>query len=433
MPATGRGRCCAPARAWSRSSRSGSSTTSSPATCRARSRCCRWRRGRSRARRELAVSRLHPTVSSLAAGFPARMRAAPGFAGVRWDATETVEVTTLDALIAAHGLPRFVKIDVEGAEAEVLAGLGQPVDWLAFEYLPAAPEAADACLARLAGLGAYAFNLVPGEAAAFALDRWLDADAIGARAPPARRRRPRRRRLRAPAGRRRCLTAGPRPSPPWRRSRSSTCFSCFRPIRSRWRCRRFSPCRSSCRRSSSCSSPPPPPWCRRCGPRSSSSPSAWQCSSSPTSAPRRAFRRPFNPVLDGELVAAGLRLLGGSIGWPGALAFAAALVLAIAATAAAAWWATGRLARLAPAWRRPWLAAIALGATALVLTDAAPRPAARPAGIGGDRPAGAGAPARRRAPRAPTSRASAPRPSATRWRTCRRTGSCRRCAAPTSS
>ena len=77
---------------------------------------------------ELAVSRLHPTVSSLASGFPARMRAAPGFAGVRWDATETVEVTTLDALIAAHGLPRFIKIDVEGAEAEVLAGLGQPVD-----------------------------------------------------------------------------------------------------------------------------------------------------------------------------------------------------------------------------------------------------------------------------------------------------------------
>ena len=124
------------------------------------------------------MSRLHPTVSSLASGFPARMRAAPGFAGVRWDATETVEVTTLDALIAAHGLPRFVKIDVEGAEAEVLAGLGQPVDWLAFEVLPAAPEAADACLTRLAGLGTYAFNLVPGEAAAFALDRWLDADAI---------------------------------------------------------------------------------------------------------------------------------------------------------------------------------------------------------------------------------------------------------------
>ena len=102
-------------------------------------------------RATLAVSRLHPTVSSLAEGFAARMRRAPGFERVAWDAAETVEVTTLDRLIAEHGLPRFVKIDVEGAEAEVLAGLSQPVDWIAFESLPAARGATAASLDRLAG------------------------------------------------------------------------------------------------------------------------------------------------------------------------------------------------------------------------------------------------------------------------------------------
>jgi len=143
--------------------------------------------GRAPGRAELRVSRLHPTVSSLAAGFPARMAEAPGFAAVRWDAAETVEVTTLDALIAAHGVPRFVKIDVEGFEAEVLAGLGQPVPWVAFEHLPAAPELAAACVARLAGLGRYEFNLVRGEAPAFALDRWQDAPGLLAALAGARR------------------------------------------------------------------------------------------------------------------------------------------------------------------------------------------------------------------------------------------------------
>jgi FkbM family methyltransferase len=130
-------------------------------------------------RASLAVSRLHPTVSSLAGGFAERMAAAPGFRRVRWDAEESVEVTTLDALIAAHGLPRFVKIDVEGFEAEVLAGLARPVPWVAFEYLPAAPETAAACIARLAALGRYEFNIVPGEARRFALASWRDAAAIG--------------------------------------------------------------------------------------------------------------------------------------------------------------------------------------------------------------------------------------------------------------
>ena len=65
------------------------------------------------------------------------------------------------------------------AAPQVLAGLARPVPWIAFEYLPAAPETAAACVARLKALGRYDFNLVTGEGNTFALEGWHDADAIG--------------------------------------------------------------------------------------------------------------------------------------------------------------------------------------------------------------------------------------------------------------
>jgi len=108
------------------------------------------------------------------------MARAPGFEHVAWDATETVPVTTLDALIAEHGSPRLIKIDVEGFEAEALRGLSRAVPWIAFEYLPAALDVAAACLDRLEALGDYRYNLVPGERLAFALPDWLRAPALRA-------------------------------------------------------------------------------------------------------------------------------------------------------------------------------------------------------------------------------------------------------------
>ena len=71
----------------------------------------------------------------VARGTAARPRASPTSAGTgRW----TVASTTLDDLIDRFGQPAFVKIDVEGGEPEVLAGLGTPLAGLSFEYLPGA-------------------------------------------------------------------------------------------------------------------------------------------------------------------------------------------------------------------------------------------------------------------------------------------------------
>lgn len=126
----------------------------------------------------IAVSRLHPTVSSLRPDIATSIGRSAGFTHVAWDARERIAVTTLDGLIARHGRPRLVKIDVEGYEAEVLAGLGHALPVVAFEYLPADLAVAEACVSRLAALGPYRFNLVRGEAHGFALPSWTNGGGL---------------------------------------------------------------------------------------------------------------------------------------------------------------------------------------------------------------------------------------------------------------
>ena len=131
----------------------------------------------------LHVSQRTPTVSSLSREWIDTVQRIESFAWVRWDASVSVSVTTLDRLIAEYGRPAFCKIDVEGYELEVLRGLSQPLPALSFEYIPAALETALGCIARLGELGAYAFNWKPaalGESYRLQSASWLSPDAMAA-------------------------------------------------------------------------------------------------------------------------------------------------------------------------------------------------------------------------------------------------------------
>ncbi len=130
-------------------------------------------------RMSLTSSRVNPTVASLSTSWRAQVsQAGAGFDRVDWDESVSVEVTTLDALIARFGEPAFCKIDVEGFEAEVLAGLSRPLAALSLEFVQGALDRTLACVDRLQSLAPYRYQVVAGEDRRFTLDGWVDARSI---------------------------------------------------------------------------------------------------------------------------------------------------------------------------------------------------------------------------------------------------------------
>jgi len=125
------------------------------------------------------INSANPTVSTASVAFIGATEGAGGWEGQVWDREITVPCTTLDTLIARHGAPALVKIDVEGFEAQVLAGLTKPVPVISFEFTTIQRDVAEACLVLLETLGPYRFNVALGESQTLELAEPASAEAIG--------------------------------------------------------------------------------------------------------------------------------------------------------------------------------------------------------------------------------------------------------------
>lgn len=128
----------------------------------------------------LRINSANPTVSTASTDFIGAADGAGGWEGQIWDSEIEVAATTLDALIARFGVPAFAKVDVEGFEDRVLAGLSQALPALSFELTTIQRDVGLRCLDRLAALGTYGFDIALGESQALTFGRWVAKDDMAA-------------------------------------------------------------------------------------------------------------------------------------------------------------------------------------------------------------------------------------------------------------
>ena len=133
--------------------------------------------GSSSGEAELLISDAN-TISSLSKEWVKAVKASGRFSNYSWGRKKIVPVTTLDILIEKYGKPTFIKIDVEGFEKEVLAGLSRPVNTISLEFTPEFIHSTLKCIEHLDSLGEARFNYSTEESMKFNLAEFVTAKEI---------------------------------------------------------------------------------------------------------------------------------------------------------------------------------------------------------------------------------------------------------------
>jgi FkbM family methyltransferase len=117
-------------------------------------------------------------LSSMSSEWLSAVRQSGRFSEHEWDRKESVPLTTLDQLIEKFGKPRFIKIDVEGFEFEVISGLSQPIEYISLEFTPENLENTWTCLAHLERMSAVKVNYSFNEDMKLERESWVSVDQL---------------------------------------------------------------------------------------------------------------------------------------------------------------------------------------------------------------------------------------------------------------
>jgi FkbM family methyltransferase len=128
--------------------------------------------GRSKQKLEMSISSEQPVISTFASHWKTGR-----FSNSKWDKKIEVDITTLDELIKKFGNPKFIKIDVEGFEHEVLLDLTKKSGIISFEFSSEFIENAYKSIDYLISLGYSQFNYSLGERRKFYTE-WKNANPI---------------------------------------------------------------------------------------------------------------------------------------------------------------------------------------------------------------------------------------------------------------